>query len=86
VGECGNSGNTSEPHLHFQMQDRPNFWICAGLVPRFCDAVVDRDDDCRVDHDVYTDREVQYLWAGDRVRNETTADAPGSTDPAASVE
>ncbi len=25
LGQCGNSGNTSEPHLHFHIQDSPNF-------------------------------------------------------------
>ncbi len=25
LGLCGNSGNTSEPHLHFHIQDSPNF-------------------------------------------------------------
>ena len=25
LGRCGNSGNTSEPHLHFHLQDKPHF-------------------------------------------------------------
>jgi murein DD-endopeptidase MepM/ murein hydrolase activator NlpD len=25
LGLCGNSGNTSEPHIHFHIQDRPGF-------------------------------------------------------------
>ncbi len=25
LGQCGNSGNTSEPHLHFHLQDAPSF-------------------------------------------------------------
>ena len=25
VGKCGNSGNSSEPHLHFQIMDSPDF-------------------------------------------------------------
>jgi hypothetical protein len=25
IAQCGNSGNTSEPHLHIQVQDRPDF-------------------------------------------------------------
>lgn len=25
LGKCGNSGNTSEPHLHFHIQDSPRF-------------------------------------------------------------
>lgn len=72
VGECGNSGHSTEPHLHFQLQDRRNFWFAAGLVPRFEDVTIDRPDARRADHDVYegTDGVAKglYLWAGDRVR------------------
>jgi len=53
VGRCGNSGNSTEPHLHVQLQDRPSFWFAAGLVPRFADTAVVRPDDRRSDHDVY---------------------------------
>jgi murein DD-endopeptidase MepM/ murein hydrolase activator NlpD len=77
VGECGNSGHSSEPHLHFQLQDHRNFWVAAGLVPRFTDVTVDRPDDRRADHDVYRrDGNVSdelFLWAGDRV---SPRDAP----------
>ena len=31
VAACGNSGNSSEPHLHFQLQDTPDFYTSAGL-------------------------------------------------------
>lgn len=31
IGQIGNSGNTSEPHLHFQMMDRPTVLRAAGL-------------------------------------------------------
>lgn len=71
IGRCGNSGNSSEPHLHYQLQDRANFWTAAGLVPRFSGVAVDRDDDRRATHDVYErpeETDGQYLWAGDRVR------------------
>jgi murein DD-endopeptidase MepM/ murein hydrolase activator NlpD len=69
VGECGNSGMSTEPHLHFQVQDHANVWIAAGLVPRFRDGKVYRPDDRRADHDVYDspdEAEALYLWAGDR--------------------
>jgi hypothetical protein len=35
LGRCGNSGNSSEPHLHFQLQDRPEFFEAAGLPVAF---------------------------------------------------
>jgi murein DD-endopeptidase MepM/ murein hydrolase activator NlpD len=31
VAECGNSGNSTEPHLHCQVMDRPSVWLAAGL-------------------------------------------------------
>jgi hypothetical protein len=31
IGRCGNSGNTSEPHLHFHLQDAPRFGEGDGL-------------------------------------------------------
>lgn len=31
LGEIGNSGNTSEPHLHFHLMDRPRPMAAAGL-------------------------------------------------------
>lgn len=35
VAACGNSGNTSEPHLHFQLQDGQNSFLSAGLPVAF---------------------------------------------------
>lgn len=73
IGECGNSGHSGEPHLHYQLQDHPNFWIAASLVPQFRDAAVTREDDRRNHHEFYRsvgqDNSAEYLWAGDRVTN-----------------
>ncbi len=41
LGECGNSGNTSEPHVHVQVMDRPSITKAAGLPMRFTNAVDD---------------------------------------------
>ena len=35
IGECGNSGNTSEPHLHFQIQSGKSFYSSFGLPVSF---------------------------------------------------
>ena len=31
IAKCGNSGNSSEPHIHFQLQSSKSFFLSAGL-------------------------------------------------------
>lgn len=38
MGVCGSSGNSTEPHLHFHVQDRAEFFEGAGLPVAFDDA------------------------------------------------
>lgn len=35
IAECGNSGNSSEPHVHIQAMDRASVWVAAGLPIQF---------------------------------------------------
>ena len=44
VAQVGNTGNTSEPHLHVQVMDRPHPTAAAGVPMRWPDLVVDPDD------------------------------------------
>lgn len=48
VGGCGNSGNTSEPHVHAQLMDRASFWTAQGLPMSFA-AITLNDDAAAVD-------------------------------------
>lgn len=41
VGECGNSGNSSEAHLHYQLQAGPVFGVAAALPAQFTDYQAD---------------------------------------------
>ena len=38
VAQCGNSGNSSEPHLHLHVMDHPQPLVAAGIPFRFVDA------------------------------------------------
>lgn len=44
VGRCGNSGNSTEPHLHYQLQDTPGFLTAMGLPPAFSGVELVRRD------------------------------------------
>lgn len=78
VGDCGNSGLSTEPHLHLQLQDRPDFWSAAGLVPRFVDADLEPRDPAAGDADGRPPDGASYLRPGDRVRPRATG--PGTVD------
>lgn len=43
LGACGNSGNSSEPHLHYHLQNSPDFGDGKGLPAQFLDYVADED-------------------------------------------
>lgn len=43
LGRCGNSGNTSEPHLHFHLQTTPDLSDGEGLPALFNDYVADNE-------------------------------------------
>jgi hypothetical protein len=35
IGRCGHSGNSTEPHLHFQFQNKESFYFSSGLPVKF---------------------------------------------------
>lgn len=44
LGLCGNSGNSSEPHIHYHIQNTPVIQNGTGIKCTFSDIVVSRDD------------------------------------------
>ncbi|QLK25902.1 M23 family metallopeptidase [Natrinema zhouii] len=73
IGRCGHSGNSSEPHLHFQVQDHPDFELAAGLPVAFDDVAIEWPgveapvDDPRSHSSDGSDRPRSYVTAGQRV-------------------
>ncbi|MCC5807423.1 MAG: M23 family metallopeptidase [Opitutales bacterium] len=41
IGRCGHSGHSTEPHLHFHLQDSPDLFHGMGLPIQFDDIIVD---------------------------------------------
>jgi murein DD-endopeptidase MepM/ murein hydrolase activator NlpD len=61
---CGNSGNSSEPHLHFHLQDKASLQDGAGITPYFTNVK------CRRGDATLTDAEYTFLQ-GDRIQPAT---------------
>jgi murein DD-endopeptidase MepM/ murein hydrolase activator NlpD len=61
---CGNSGNSSEPHLHFHLQDKATLQDGAGIAPYFTKVK------CRRGNATLTDAEYTFLQ-GDRIQSAT---------------
>lgn len=57
LGRCGHTGMSTEPHLHFHVQDRPSFFDSAGVPIVFADLLVDG-----------TQTTAAYIRGGQRVR------------------
>lgn len=61
LGLCGNSGNSSEPHLHFHLQDKAALQDGAGITPYFTNVK------CRRANATLTDAEYTFLQ-GDQIQ------------------
>lgn len=57
IAKCGNSGNTSEPHIHFQIQKGQSFLFNASL-PIYFDSI-----------ETSINESIHYLTAGQLVKN-----------------
>lgn len=51
VGECGNSGNSSEPHVHAQIMDRASLWTARGIPMTFSGIDIDGHPSDRLPRD-----------------------------------
>lgn len=76
IAECGNSGNTSEPHIHFQVQNKKSFIFSAGLPITFKDIVTKKIENYdKYDKRIikskfdYENYENKYIHRGMAVKN-----------------
>ena len=69
VGRCGNSGNSSEPHLHFQVMDSPDIEKARSVRIRFKDGPEPIQGDTVSNFKEYDDTEIDKF---DRVENALT--------------
>ena len=44
LGLCGNTGNTSQPHIHFNLQDGPRMHNSKGLPAQFSKIMVNGEE------------------------------------------
>ncbi len=75
IGKCGNSGNSSEPHIHFQLQSAQPFFTSFGLPIAFSNikAEVNEDynnfDSRSVQEVIKLDENKTYIGRGQEVQN-----------------
>jgi len=67
IGKCGNSGNTSEPHLHFQLQSGKSFFTSAGLPISFVNIHAQEKTNYSMRDPRTPQKEVQQARGDDRV-------------------
>ncbi|MUV59626.1 M23 family metallopeptidase [Halobacterium sp. CBA1126] len=83
LARCGHSGNSSEPHLHFQVQDHPTFELAAGFPVRFDDTTVDTpgvDVTETADWHEPTTGPGRYVHVGQRVTHTPSNEPPQTGD------
>ena len=68
IGVCGNSGHSTEPHIHFHLQDHPNFYLGVGLPIQFIHIAVQA---------IGSDR-IQVLSSGYITKNQKVANFLGN--------
>ena len=59
IAKCGNSGNTSEPHIHFQIQRGQSFYLSPGLPIFFQNIQVIGNEK----------EKFMHIWKGVKVKN-----------------
>lgn len=74
IAKCGNTGNSSEPHVHFHVQDGTNFFASAGIPISFKDICVTVQEgysnyDSHAIPDIPLPKKRMHIGRGQRVKN-----------------
>ncbi len=75
IGKCGNSGNTSQPHLHFQLHSTNSFFSSFGLPIAFYNIDAEKItnysdlDNRSIQEIIEVDEERVYIGRGQEVQN-----------------
>jgi len=85
IAKCGNSGHSTEPHIHFHVQDRPNFYLAAGLPILFKNIIIEHNTTRTAEKLKYS-----YISKNCKVKNltddekyeELSGESPGKISPA----
>ncbi len=64
IGECGNSGVSTEPHIHFHLQHHPNFFLSVGMPILFMNFKLQEPGT-----DNFAKRSLGYISKGHKVAN-----------------
>lgn len=77
IARCGNSGNTSEPHIHFQIQSGMSFFASAGIPIQFSDITITENDNYKI----YDSRplNIEEIQVGDSTNAELKSIRRGQT-------
>lgn len=70
IAQCGNSGNTSEPHIHFQLQSGENCFTSAGLPITFTNIKAEKSGGYKALSNLQpADENSRYIGRGLNVEN-----------------
>jgi len=74
IAKCGNSGNTSEPHVHFQLNDGKCFFASAGLSVKFKNVYATENGETRLAEHIAKGQSVENSQSGSDSLNNRTQD------------
>ncbi|MFQ6611598.1 MAG: M23 family metallopeptidase [Fidelibacterota bacterium] len=76
IGQCGNSGHSTEPHIHFHVQDHPSFYLAVGLPILFKNIEIEYNTSQTADKVEYG-----YISKNCKVRNLSTDEKMPNDSP-----